>query len=114
MTGLILLAVGFLFLWLFVVLPQRRAQRQKIAMQDAIEVGDEIVTAGGLYGFVRGVEEDDLEVEIAPSVVVRIARRAVATVFDDEDDADEEELAEAAAEDAEAVPADGSTEERAS
>jgi preprotein translocase subunit YajC len=98
-TGLVLLAVGFLFLWLFVVLPSRRSQRTKLAMQDTIEPGDEIVTAGGLYGTVLDVGEDDLEVEIAPEIVVRIAKRAVAARFDEDDEEDDAEEFEAGEDD---------------
>jgi preprotein translocase subunit YajC len=61
-------------------------------MQESIDVGDEIVTAGGLYGFVTAVGEDELEVEIAPDVVVRVATRAVAGVMaDDDEEADEDD-----------------------
>jgi len=68
-------------------------------MQDSIDVGDEIVTAGGMYGFVTAIGDDELEVEIAPGTIVRVATRAVAGRIDpddDEDDAepDEEEDAE--------------------
>ena len=49
-------------------------------MQDAIGVGDEIITAGGLHAIVREVGDDELRVEIAPNVVVTLDRRAVAAV----------------------------------
>jgi preprotein translocase subunit YajC len=75
-----------------VLLPQRRATREKMQMQDSIDVGDEIVTAGGMYGFVTEVGEDELEVEIAPGTIVRVATRAVAGRIDpdDEDEPGEE------------------------
>jgi preprotein translocase subunit YajC len=85
------------FLYLFVLLPQRRATRSKMEMQDSIDVGDEIVTAGGMYGYVTSIGDDELEVEIAPGTVVRVATRAVAARIDpdvDEDEPDEEEDAE--------------------
>jgi preprotein translocase subunit YajC len=63
-------------------------------MQDTIEPGDEIVTAGGLYGFVSAVGEDELEVEIAPGTVVRVATRAVAGVIGADEDEDGDELTE--------------------
>ena len=69
-------------------------------MQDAIDVGDEIVTAGGMYGFVTAIGDDELEVEIAPGTIVRVATRAVAGRIDpdvddeSEPDEDEEEDAE--------------------
>jgi preprotein translocase subunit YajC len=80
-----------------VLLPQRRATREKMQMQDSIDVGDEIVTAGGMYGFVTAIGDDELEVEIAPGTIVRVATRAVAGRIDpdvDEDEPDEEEDAE--------------------
>ena len=79
------------------LLPQRRATREKMEMQDSIDVGDEIVTAGGMYGFVTAIGDDELEVEIAPGTIVRVATRAVAGRIDpdvDDDEPDEEEDAE--------------------
>jgi preprotein translocase subunit YajC len=55
-----------------------KAQQQQLS---ALEVDDEILTAGGLYGRVKAIEDDEVHVEIAPSVNVRIARRAVAAVL---------------------------------
>jgi preprotein translocase subunit YajC len=75
----ILLALG----WLFLVLPSRRRQRSHQAMQDEIEVGDEIITAGGIHGVVREAGEDELRLEIAPGTVVTLDRRAVAAVAKD-------------------------------
>ena len=49
-------------------------------MQDSIELGDEIITAGGLHAHVREIGDDQLQVEIAPDVVVTLDRRAVAAV----------------------------------
>ena len=72
----ILLALG----WLFLVLPSRRRQRGHQAMQDEIEAGDEIITAGGIHGVVREAGEDELRLEIAPGTVVTLDRRAVAAV----------------------------------
>ena len=79
-------------------------------MQDSIDVGDEIVTAGGMYGFVTAIGDDELEVEIAPGTIVRVATRAVAGRIDPDDD-DEDELDED--EDAE-EPATNSPEPRPS
>jgi len=70
--------------WFFLLVPVRRQRRnhaeQHAAMQDSVEVGDEIITAGGLHATVRGVDEDELKVEIAPGVVATLDRRAVAAV----------------------------------
>jgi preprotein translocase subunit YajC len=87
---IIVLLVGLI--WLVVIRPSSRRRRDLNQTIASIEVGDEIVTAGGLYGNVIGVGDDELLVEIAQGVNVRIARRAVAGIVgpDEEDDEDEE------------------------
>jgi len=68
-------------------------------MLDNVAPGDEILTAGGFYGFVRAVDDDQLTVEIAPGTNIRLARRAVAAVIppDEEDEVEpaENELPQA-------------------
>jgi len=78
-------SVFFLFIilalvamWLIVVRPQRRKQRQQQSMLSELAIGDEVLTAGGVYGTVTRVGDDEVSVEIAPNVEVRLARRAVA------------------------------------
>ncbi|HXH89420.1 MAG TPA: preprotein translocase subunit YajC [Gaiellaceae bacterium] len=87
MGQLIVLVAMFALLWLILIRP---AAKRKLAQQQllsSVEVGDEILTAGGLYGHVRSIGEDDaLEVEIAPGTSVRMARRAVAAVIPPDDE----------------------------
>ena len=66
--------------WLLFVVPARRRQRSHASMQDSVEVGDEIITAGGLHRSVREIDEDAVRLEIAPGIVVTLDRRAVAAV----------------------------------
>jgi preprotein translocase subunit YajC len=90
-NGLIIVVILFALFWLLLIRPQRRRQAAQNELIASVEVGDEIVTAGGLYGHVVGVGEDELLVEIAPGINVRIARRAVAGVVGPEEEEDEEE-----------------------
>lgn len=68
------LIVGFYFL---LVRPQRRQMAARRALVAAIRVGDEVVTAGGIHGRVATDEGDVIGLEIAPGVVIRIARGAI-------------------------------------
>jgi len=97
--GFLILLVILGGVWLLFVVPARRRSRSHSAMQDSIELGDEIITAGGLHAHVREIGDDQLQVEIAPDVVVTLDRRAVAAVAreievevepDDADDPDED------------------------
>jgi preprotein translocase subunit YajC len=76
----------FGLLWFLVLRPQRRRQTEQLRMQDTLHVGDEVVTAGGIRGEVRELDEEVLRVEIASDVVVRLDRRAVAAVVREEED----------------------------
>ena len=76
----------FALLWLFVLRPQRRRSSEQLQMQDTLRVGDEVITAGGIRGYVRQLDEEVLKVEIAPEVVVRLDRRAVAALVQEQDD----------------------------
>ena len=91
MEFLIVMVVLFAAMWVLLIRPQRRRQTLHLEMQQNLAPGDEIITAGGLHGFVRRLDEDTLAVEIAPGTEVRLDRRAVATVVRPDDDEEREE-----------------------
>jgi preprotein translocase subunit YajC len=73
------LAVAF---FLLIVRPQRRraqAHRQFVA---ALEVGDEVMTTGGILGTIRSLDDELVELEVAPGTVIRVARMAVTQPLD--------------------------------
>jgi preprotein translocase subunit YajC len=80
MGPVIVIAILLAFGYVFLIRPARRRTRSHEAMQTAIMVGDEIISAGGIHGIVAEAGENELRVEIAPSVVVTLDRRAVAAV----------------------------------
>ncbi len=80
MGFLIIIVVLFAILWFMFAVPARRRRASHQDMQDSVGVGDEIITAGGLHGVVTEVDDDEVRLEIAPSVVVTLDRRAVAAV----------------------------------
>jgi preprotein translocase subunit YajC len=60
-----------------------------------LRVGDEVVTAGGIYGEVTRLDEDEVAVEIAPQLEVRVARRAIAAVLKEPEEAEDPAESEA-------------------
>jgi preprotein translocase subunit YajC len=93
-AGLLVIVALFVVFWLLLIRPQRRRQQAQTEMLSNLRVGDEVVTAGGLYGEITAIEGDEVYVVIADGVEVRIARRAVAGVMPDEDADDEAEVDE--------------------
>jgi len=107
---LVILIAMFVLLWLLLIRPQAKRKQAQQRLLASVEVGDEILTAGGLYGHVRAIGEgDELEVEIAPGTRVRMARRAVAAVIppDDDTEAEPDVLEGEIVEDAAGSEADG-------
>ena len=95
MQTYLLLFVAMAAIFYFLILrPQQRAKRAKAELMTALTEGSEILTVGGIYGTVIELRDEDMDLEIAEGVVMRIDRRALATVIPvatDEDDEDEDE-----------------------
>src|ERR1700710_2805319 len=89
LSGLIvpLVLVGVLVL-LFV--SQRRRSRAAQQVQQQLRPGMNVMTTAGLFAEVQAVEDDQVHLEIAPSIVCRFSRAAVARVLDPSDDAPKE------------------------
>jgi preprotein translocase subunit YajC len=72
LAGLVLLT------WLLFIRPRRAAVVRQRAVIGALSSGDQVVTVGGIYGTIVALDGDEVRLEVAPEVVVRVARRAVA------------------------------------
>jgi preprotein translocase subunit YajC len=82
-----ILLLLFVVMWLLVIRPQRKRQAEQRRILENLSPGQEVLTAGGLYGTVHSVvDEDEVRIEIAPDVQVRVSRSAIAAVLADEDD----------------------------
>ena len=84
----LLIPVAMYFL---MIRPQRKRMKETAALQSTIDVGDEVVTNSGIYGFVTGVDGDKFWLEIDDDVQIRISRAAIqghvnAPVADTSDD----------------------------
>ena len=101
MGPLLALLLTFALMWVLLILPQQRRMRQHQAVIASLRAGDEVVTAGGVYGTIVSVDEETLAVEVAPGIVLRVLRNAVSQrIGPPEEDEDEgEDLGDPAADD---------------
>ena len=67
-----------LMTWFLFIRPRRRMMARQGELLRALSAGDQIVTVGGVYGTIVALDGDEVRLEIAPDVVIRVARRAVA------------------------------------
>jgi preprotein translocase subunit YajC len=77
MEFLPLVALALLF-WFFILRPQRRRSQEQAALWAALEPGSEVVTTGGIYGRITAVDDESVQLEVAPDTVLRVDRRAIA------------------------------------
>jgi len=66
--------------WFFIFRPQMKRQKQHQAMVSAVARGDTVTTAGGLIGKVTRVQDNEVEVEVAPGVKVRVVKHTLSDV----------------------------------
>jgi preprotein translocase subunit YajC len=91
--GIFILVILVLFLiWLMLVRPQRRRQLNRQAMVDHLRIGDEVLTAGGIFATVVRIDDDEVTVELSPGTEARLDKRAIAAVLPDDDEADEADV----------------------
>ena len=86
MGGYLFILVLLVMMWFLLIRPQRRRQTDSQRLLNSLEVGNEIVTAGGLYGTITALEDDEARVRIADGVEVRIAKRAIAGVLSEDEE----------------------------
>jgi len=80
-TFILPMALIFVVFYFFMIRPQQQKQKQMKAMLEALRRGDKIVTAGGVIGTIAKVDNDEVQVEIADGVRVRVVRSTITTVL---------------------------------
>ena len=81
MESIFLIVAMFAVLYFLMIRPQMKRAKEHKAMVDALQKGDEVITAGGVLGRISKVGEAYVSVEIANNVEVQVQRSAVQTVL---------------------------------
>jgi preprotein translocase subunit YajC len=74
------LVVIMVIFYVMLILPAQRRQKKTQAMLSALKTGDKVLTSGGIYGTIVGLEGDAVQLRIADQVKVKIARSAITGV----------------------------------
>jgi preprotein translocase subunit YajC len=77
MQALIVLAITFALLWVLFILPQQRRVRAHQQLVSGLDEGDEVVLTAGIYGRITALGPEELSLEVAPGIELRVARQAV-------------------------------------
>ena len=77
---IIMLLLFFVLMWFFMIRPEKKKQKKVEAMRNALSVGDEIITIGGVMGTIVHITEDDVTIETSEDRVrIQFKKWAVST-----------------------------------
>jgi preprotein translocase subunit YajC len=72
-----------LVFWLLIVRPQRRRQQALATTQASLGLGSEVMLGSGIFGRVASLDDETVQLEVAPGTVVKVSRQAIVRVLDD-------------------------------
>ncbi len=79
-SPIVMMVVVMAIFYFLLILPQQRRQKQVREMLAALKAGDKVITNGGIYGTIVGVEGDAVQLRIADQVKIKVARSAITGV----------------------------------
>lgn len=79
MWGMLILI--FVVMWLFMIRPQRKQQKELQKFREGLQKGEKIVTIGGIYGTVVEVDEKTLLIRVDDNVKLRVDKNSVVKDF---------------------------------
>lgn len=74
---LIMMVAIFAIMYFFMIRPQNKKQKEIANFRKNLEVGQSVITAGGIYGKVKELEDNAVILEIAPSVKIKVDRNSI-------------------------------------
>ncbi|NLW09174.1 MAG: preprotein translocase subunit YajC [Firmicutes bacterium] len=77
---LIWMIVVFAVFWIMMVMPQRKQQKKREAMLNALKKGDKVITIGGIHGEITKIDGDDILLRVGDKVELKMLRSAVSRV----------------------------------
>jgi len=78
--GYLPLLALLVLMYFMMIRPQQQQAKKRQAMLNALKVGDEVVTIGGLHGVVQAIEDGTVRIKVAPNVELKFNRSAVGAV----------------------------------
>ncbi len=74
---LIMMVAIFAIMYFFMIRPQNKKQKEIANFRKSLEVGQSVITAGGIYGKVKEIEDSTVVVEIASGVKIKVDKNSI-------------------------------------
>ena len=90
-ANLIFLGMLLAVFYFFLIRPQAKRQKDQKKFAEALEKGDDVVTAGGIYGKINKIEDDIITLEVGSKTYIRVARSVISKDMTEASNAPEKE-----------------------
>lgn len=77
--SLIMFAILFVVMWVVMIRPQQKRQKELKAKQESLKNGDKVITIGGMHATVNSVSDTTVSLRIADGIFVKYDKSAIAT-----------------------------------
>ena len=81
MSNVILFGSIILIFYFMIIRPQQKRTKERQKLIESMKKGDKVITSGGMYGTVAGLDEKTVLVEIADKIKVKLDRSAITTII---------------------------------
>jgi len=81
MSNVILFGSIILIFYFMIIRPQQKRAKERQKLLESIKKGDKVITSGGMYGTVAGLDEKTVLLQIADTVKVKLDRGSIATII---------------------------------
>ena len=87
----IMMIAIFVVMYFFMIRPQQKKQKELQKQREALKRGDKVITAGGIYGIIKEVQETTFLIEVSKDVVIKVDKGSVYVSADEAQQAPKED-----------------------
>jgi preprotein translocase subunit YajC len=78
LSGILMMVLIFVVFYFFMIRPQQKRQKEIKKQRESMQVGDKVITSGGIYGKIREIKDDaTVIIEIAENVRIKVDKNSV-------------------------------------
>ena len=77
MTMIIFMVAIFAIMWLLMIRPQQKRQKELVKFRNSLQTGDKVITAGGIYGTIKEIKETYILLEVDKGTDIRVDKSMI-------------------------------------
>ncbi len=77
MTMILMMVALFAIMWLFMIRPQQKRQKELVKFRNSLQTGDKVITAGGIYGTIKEIKETYILLEVDKGTDIRVDKSMI-------------------------------------